>query len=223
MEDTMRGRLLVGTAALVSLVSLAACEDRNTTIAERDGGKVATAPAQPGATGSVAGNPNVSGPTSNTGKAELDSKTRDYVQKAAMGDMFEVESSRLALQRARSTQVKQMAQMMVDAHTMTTDELKARLVRAGLIVETPTMLDDAHKQKLEQLRGANNQQFDQMYLDLQKEAHDEALMVHRDYAMNGDMADLKAFAADTVPKIEMHRMMIAELEENANKGKLSKN
>jgi putative membrane protein len=145
------------------------------------------------------------------------------VQNAAMGDLFEVESSRLALQRARSPEVKELAQMMVDAHTMTSDELKARLVRAGVIVEAPTMLDAEHRQKLEELRSANNQQFDQRYLDLQQEAHDEALMLHREYAMDGDMADLKAFAADTVPKIEMHRMMVAELENNVSKGKLSKN
>jgi putative membrane protein len=223
MEDTMRSKLLVGTAALVSLFALAACEEQNTTVAERDGGKVATAPAQPGAKGTTtAPLDNVTVPSPSTGKAELDSESREYVQDAAMGDLFEIETSRLALQRASSPEVKQMAQMMIDAHTMTSDELKARLVRAGLIVEAPTMLDGEHRQKLEQLRGANNQQFDQRYLALQKEAHEEALMLHRDYAMNGDMADLKAFAADTVPKIEMHLQMIAQ-RESGKSGKLSKN
>jgi putative membrane protein len=216
----MRGKLLVGTAALVSLVTLAACEEQNTTVTERDGAPVATAPAQPGAPGALTDN-NVTGPAANTGKAELDSETRDYVQTAAMGDLFEIESSRLALQRSSSNEVKELAQHMVDEHQRTSDDMKARLVRAGVIVEAPTMLDDEHREKLEDLRSASNQEFDEQYIELQKEAHDEALSLHRDYAMDGDMADLKAFASDAVPKIEMHQMMIAELENN--NGKLSKN
>ena len=41
-------------------------------------------------------------------------------------------------------------------------------------------------------------------------------MLHRDYAMRGSVADLKALAADTVPKIEMHVKMAAELQ-NGNR------
>jgi putative membrane protein len=213
----MRGKLLVGTAALVSLFALAACEEQNTTINEGSGDRVATAPGQPETTG-VPGS--ATGP-SVTGPVELDSDTRDYVQNAAMGDMFEIESSRLALQRSSSAEVKELAQHMVDEHQRTSDELKSRLVRVGLIVEMPTMLDDEHRNKLEELRSASNQEFDQKYIELQKEAHDEALELHRDYAMDGQMADLKAFASDTVPKIEMHHMMVVELENDT--GKLSKN
>ena len=215
----MRGKLLVGTAALLSLVTLAACEEQNTTVAERDGAPVATAPGQPGTSTAVPGGPN--SVTTNTGKAELNAETREYVQNAAMGDLFEIESGRLALQRSSSAEVKELAQDLVDAHQMHSDELKSRLVRAGVIIETPTMLDDEHRGKLEELRSANNQQFNARYIAMQKEAHEEALMLHRDYAMDGDMADLKAFAADSVPKIEMHQQMIAELENDT--GKLSKN
>jgi putative membrane protein len=134
------------------------------------------------------------------------------VQKAAMGDMLEVESSRLALNRSAAPEIKKLAQDMVDAHTMTSDELKARLVRAGLIVELPATLDDEHKRKVDDLRAASARDFDAKYLELQKEGHDEALSIHRDYAMNGTLADLKAFAADTVPKIEMHLKMATDLQ-----------
>jgi putative membrane protein len=209
MEDLMRGKLLVGTAALVSLVTLAACEDQNSTSTNTSDNRVATAPAGSG-TGA-----------STSGKAELDSDTQEYVQMAAMGDMFEVESSKLALERSPSMEVKNIAQEMITAHTMTSDELKARLTRAGLMVETPAMLDSEHQQKVDQLRRASNQEFDAQYLSAQKEAHDEALMLHRDYAMDGKVQELKAFASETAPKIEMHRMMVADLESKQN-SRLSK-
>src|SRR5689334_2135224 len=204
MEDLMVSKLLIGTAVVTSLVALSACEQRDTTVARNGSDRVATVPAQPAAeTPRTAAN-------TDTGKAELNSETRDYVQKAAMGDMFEVESSKLALTRSSAPEIKKIAQDMVDAHTMTSDELKARLARAGLIVELPAMLDGEHMKMLDDLKAANARDFDGKYLELQKGAHDEALMIHRDYAMHGTVADLKAFAADTVPKIEMHVHMVAD-------------
>jgi len=205
----MPSKLLLGTAVVTSLIALTACEQRDTTVTRNEGDRIAvgpdqSAPAQPAAKGSQT--------ATDSGKAELNSETRDYVQKAAMGDMLEVESSRLALNRSATPEIKKLAQDMVDAHTMTSDELKARLVRAGLIVELPAMLDDEHKKKVDDLRAASARDFDAKYLELQKEGHDEALNIHRDYAMNGTLADLKAFAADTVPKIEMHLKMATDLQ-----------
>ena len=205
----MPSKLLLGTAVITSLIALSACEQRDTTVTRNEGGRIAvgpdqSAPAQPAANGSQT--------ATDSGKAELNSETRDYVQKAAMGDMLEVESSRLALNRSAMPEIKKLAQDMVDAHTMTSDELKARLVRAGLIVELPATLDDEHKRKVDDLRAASARDFDAKYLELQKQGHDEALSIHRDYAMNGTLADLKAFAADTVPKIEMHLKMATDLQ-----------
>ena len=205
----MPNKRLLGTAVVTSLIALTACEQRDTTVTRNEGDRILvgpdqSAPAQPAAKGSQT--------ATDSGKAELNSETRDYVQKAAMGDMLEVESSRLALNRSATPEIKKLAQDMVDAHTMTSDGLKARLVRAGLIVELPAMLDDEHKKKVDDLRAASARDFDAKYLELQKEGHDEALNIHRDYAMNGTLADLKAFAADTVPKIEMHLKMATDLQ-----------
>jgi putative membrane protein len=209
----MLGKLLLGTVVITSLVALSACEQRDTTVTSNDNDRVTVAPAGPATAPAPATNTQTI--TSN-GKAALDSETRDYVQKAAMGDMLEVESSRLALNRSATPEIKQFAQQMVDAHTMTSDELKARLARAGLIVELPAMLDDEHKKMVDDLRSASARDFDSNYLQLQKNGHEEALDVHRDYAMNGTVADLKAFAADTVPKVEMHVGMVADLQNRMN-------
>jgi putative membrane protein len=198
-------------------LALAACNENS--VAERDrANKVATtepAPAAPAVNPAAKDAGGVAGPAQ---PAELTAETRDYVQKAAMGDLYEVEASKLALMRTKSDDVKKFAQEMVDAHTKSTDDLKARLARAGLIVELPTMLDADHQKKLDDLKAANARTFDSRYAAQQKEAHDEALMLHRDYAMRGPVADLKAFAADIVPKIEMHDQMASELQSDHRTG-----
>ena len=217
----MKHKLRVGVAVL-SLVALSACDEQNTTVNRGPDQRVATAPAQPAPDNTVSATTTKdSNGIANNGKAELTGETRAYVEKAAMGDLFEVESSKVALSRSQSQEIKGFAQHMVDEHTKTSDELKARLIRAGLIVELPTMLDDEHKKKIDDLRGSNAQQFDTRYIALQKEGHEQALMLHRDYAMNGTAADLKALAADIVPKVNMHIQMLNDLEKE-HRTRLSK-
>jgi putative membrane protein len=215
----MRYSVLIGTAAALSL-ALAACNEN--TVADRDGtADVATtepAPAPAAPTVDPTAAKDASGIAGTTPTVEFTAETRDYVQKAAMGDLYEIEASKVALARSQSADVKEFAQQMVDAHTRSSDDLKARLARAGQIVELPTMLDAEHQKMLDDLKAANARTFDARYAAGQKEAHDQALMLHRDYAMRGTVADLKAFAADIVPKIEMHVQMAAELQSDHRTG-----
>ena len=150
----MRYNLLIGTAAALSLV-LAACNEN--TVADGDGRtdvattEPAPAPTAPAVDPTAKDAGGVAGKTSTI---ELTAETRDYVQKAAMGDLYEVEASKVALARSQSADVKEFAQQMVDAHTRSSDDLKARLARAGQIVELPTMLDAEHQRKLDDLKAA---------------------------------------------------------------------
>ena len=219
----MRYNLLIGAAAALSL-ALTACNENR--VAETDESQVATTEAPrgetaPAPTTAPAVDPtakDASGIAGKTAVTELTAETRDYVQKAAMGDLYEVEASKLALARSQSDDVKKFAQTMVDAHTRSSDDLKARLARAGQIVQLPAMLDAEHQKRLDDLKAASPQTFDARYAAQQKDAHDQALMLHRDYAMRGSVADLKAFAADIVPKVEMHVQMAAELQSDIRTG-----
>jgi putative membrane protein len=53
----------------------------------------------------------------------------EFMRMAAMSDRFEIESSRLAQERAQNAQVKQFAEHMVRDHTRTTQELQQLLQR----------------------------------------------------------------------------------------------
>jgi len=214
----MRYKVLIGTAAVLSL-ALAACNEN--TVAEGDSrDQVATTEPAP-APSAPAVDPtakDAGGIAGKTPTGEFTGETREYVQRAAMGDLYEIEASKVALARSQSADVKKFAQQMVDAHMKSSDELKARLARAGQIVELPTMLDAEHQKMLDDLKAASPRTFDARYAAGQKEAHDQALMLHRGYAMRGSVADLKAYAADIVPKIEMHVQMAAELQSDHRTG-----
>ena len=145
------------------------------------------------------------------GTATMTMTTPEYVMKAAMGDMYEIASSRLAPTHAASPELKKFAQSMIDGHTATTKGLKAAIAKGQVKAVVPAMLDAEHKSHLDMLTMANGAAFDALYKNQQMDAHTEALAVHRGYAANGDNAALKAFAAETAPKVQMHLDMLIAL------------
>ena len=136
---------------------------------------------------------------------------QDFVQQAAIGNMFEIESSKLALDHAQSGDVKTFAQRMIDDHTKADGDLKAAVQSAGIIV--PADLDQAHKDKLDQLQAANTD-FDRQYVDMQVSAHDDAVKLFQGFADSGDNPDVKQFAESTLPTLKDHQKMIHEISDN---------
>jgi putative membrane protein len=126
-----------------------------------------------------------------------------YMEMAASSDMFELESSRLAMQMSRNPAIRSFAQMMINDHGRTTNEMMS--IGQGLrLGPPPPQMVPHHAEMLERLRTASPADFDRAYKREQVMAHQEALALHRDYADRGDAEPFRAFAARTVPVIEMH-------------------
>ncbi len=70
---------------------------------------------------------------------------KSFVATPGMSNLFEIQSSRLALQKASKPAVKQFAQMMVDEHTRVADALTVAAQTANETVP-PQRLDSAHEE-----------------------------------------------------------------------------
>ena len=130
--------------------------------------------------------------------------TPDFVQKAAMSDMYEVQAGKLAADKGQSDAVKQFGQQMVDAHTKTTEELTGIVKTKNIKVDLPTKLDAKHQKLIDDLNSASAQDFDKTYANQQVDAHKEAVDLFKKYASKGDDPDVKQFAEKTLPTIEHH-------------------
>lgn len=130
--------------------------------------------------------------------------TPDFVQKAAMSDMYEVEAGKIASQKGQSDAVKQFGQQMSEAHTKTTEELKGIVQAEKIKVDLPTKLDGKHQRLIDDLNAATGADFDKTYTKQQIKAHSKAVELFEDYADDGDNAAVKAFAAKTLPVIKQH-------------------
>lgn len=125
-----------------------------------------------------------------------------YMATAASGDQFEIQSSQLALQMSQNPAVRSFAQMLINDHTRMTQQMAATAQSAGLRPPQPMLLPQ-HQAMLDQLRGAP-MGFDMAFRDAQVNAHQQALALHQNYAVSGDVPPLRNLAAGAVPVIQWH-------------------
>jgi putative membrane protein len=127
-----------------------------------------------------------------------------YMMMAASSDMFEIQSSQLALQASQNQAVRNYANMMIAHHQATTQNLMAAAQSAGLTPPTP-MLMPMHQQMLQQLQAAGTgASFDAAYKQAQTMSHQEALNLHTNYAQSGDVPALRQVAGSAVPVVQQH-------------------
>ncbi|HYP02012.1 MAG TPA: DUF4142 domain-containing protein [Pyrinomonadaceae bacterium] len=142
--------------------------------------------------------------------AMMSSSDRKFAMTAAMGGMAEVEMARMALTRASSDAVKQYAQKMIDDHTTANAELMQIASSKGITLSTtPDAKMRAMMAKMQNLSGA---EFDRQYImHAGHKDHQKMEKLFRNESMKGKDADLKAFAAKTLPVVQMHLKMARDL------------
>ena len=129
-----------------------------------------------------------------------------FVEMASASNMFEIESSKLAQEKAPSEDVKQFAGQMITDHTKAGEDLKAATDNAP-----PMKLAPKQAAMMELLQNAQGDAFEQLYIDMQAQAHMEAVMLFRTYSGAGDDEQLVAFAKKTLPTLEQHMMHVKDL------------
>jgi putative membrane protein len=134
---------------------------------------------------------------------------QQFADMASSSNMFEIESSRLALEKSKNEQVTTFAQHMIDDHTKAGEDMTAAAQSDGLTVAPG--LQPAHQSKLDELSGAEGDAFDQAYIAAQVAAHDEAVALFQSFSTGGEDSALKAFAANTLPTLQKHREEVGSL------------
>jgi putative membrane protein len=134
-----------------------------------------------------------------------------FVMEAAQGGMAEVELGELASQKASSSDVKQFAQRMVSDHGKANDELKTLAQSKNITLPTtPNAEAKATKDRLSKLDGAA---FDRAYMQHMLTDHRKDVAAFRTESKSGKDADVKSWAAKTLPTLEEH----LKLAQDANK------
>jgi putative membrane protein len=122
--------------------------------------------------------------------------------------MTEVALSKLAA-KSENLDVNRFAEKMVRDHTTANTELTAIAGQAG--VETPKALDSDRQKIREQLQSMHGKAFDQQYMRVMVEDHDQAVKLFRQEISSAHDLRLKQFAQKVLPTIEEHQKMALDL------------
>ena len=218
LEQTTMKTTLAVTAALTAALSLAAC-DRASDGAKND--PVAEASAESGVGSNQASNMVQDATGAAVGAASaatLGRTTEGFVTNAAIADMYEIESGRIASERAKSAELKAFGKMLVTDHTKMAADMKSAMGSAGANVTMPTQMDERRQGMIDNLRQATAENFDQVFIGQQVAAHQESATLHRTYAENGDNNALKQLAAKHTPMIEQHLNRVRGMQQGGNAG-----
>jgi putative membrane protein len=131
-----------------------------------------------------------------------------FVKNVAGDNLAEVELGQMAVTKASSDQVKTFAQRMVDDHGKANDELKALVSSKNITL--PAMVDAKHKAAHDRLSKLSGAAFDRAYMREMVAGHQVAVNAFRTESRIGKDADIKAWAAKTLPTIEEHLKMARE-------------
>lgn len=129
----------------------------------------------------------------------------NFMSKASQGAMTEVQLGQLALQRASSDSVKRFAQQLIADHTKANNELKQLAAKKS--VQLPTEINAEQKSTIDRLSSLNGPEFDKEFMKHMVDDHEKDVNEFQKQAESGNDADVKAFAAKTLPTLQQHLQM----------------
>ena len=137
-------------------------------------------------------------------------QAQPYLFHAGAGDVFEITSSMILLNKSSNPQVRAYASMLIDHHTRTTNLALANAKGAG-IMPPPPELSSMQKSMIGQLHAAAPAGIDRLYLQQQVPAHQQALALQGGYARTGDTPALRQAAQGAVPIVQSHLTQAQQL------------
>lgn len=131
---------------------------------------------------------------------------------AAQMNRAEIELSQVALRKAASPEVKRYAQQMIGDHRRAGLRLSELARQKGITL--PTQPDAEHQALKARLQEMSGRAFDQAYMTAMVADHEEAVRQFQNQATQGRDPDLKAFAANILPRIQEHLTMARSMTGN---------
>jgi putative membrane protein len=137
---------------------------------------------------------------------------QDLVDQLAASNVYAIETSKLALSKSRSAFIKSFAKRMIDALTKSSAKLKAAAMSAAPALIPDPALTPGQRAKLNVMTTLTGPAFDRVYAHEQVVMHQVALAAVQSYAKSGDVAALRAAAADLVAPTTAHLALARGLE-----------
>jgi putative membrane protein len=142
-------------------------------------------------------------------KANLSRQDARHLRDMGEADMAEVETGKLAAQKASSPEVKKFAQQMVDEHGKGLSEGEALARSKGM--QPPSAPSKKHQSAMKKLESMSGEEFDQAYMQQMVKDHEDTLKKLRAAAKDAKDPEVKAAATKKEPIVSQHLEMARSL------------
>jgi putative membrane protein len=137
-----------------------------------------------------------------------------FVSQTSLGTPFQVDSGKLAVTKGTTQAIHAYAELMVSSHIVVNDALTAILNKKGPL-PPPTLLKAAYATTISALQHEDGKVFDADYIRGQVNYQKANAALYQYEIANGMDLDLKAFAQQTLPKIQDHSERALKLQSSA--------
>ena len=148
------------------------------------------------------------------GSAENDAK---FVVDATTANLFEIKAAELAKSKATTTDAKNLADMMFEAHSKANADLGALAGQKAITV--PTTLPSDKQDEINNLDKETGMDFDKKYAGMMEDKHEGAVKMFEDASKDCNDADIKNWASNTLPELRHHLEMSKSCKEALDKMK----
>ena len=144
--------------------------------------------------------------------SELSGDDRRFLKNAVQGSFAEIQGSQLALEKTKSQDVKDFAQMMVQDHEKMAKEAAKLASDKG--VTPPTGPSAMQVTEITALKALSGGAFDAMYVNrIGVAAHESTVQMFEEASREADDPDVKALATEALPKLREHLKMANALNQ----------
>ncbi len=134
----------------------------------------------------------------------------EFINDASAKGMADIEASRLAHQKTESKEVKDFTIVVINDRTTANQHLAKIAKKLDLPVAPREEMADKAKELIPEVKDGAT--FDQAYAASQVKATEEAIQQIQQEAQTTTVPEIKAFADETLPKLQNHLQMARSLQ-----------
>jgi len=126
----------------------------------------------------------------------------EFLKSASQGNIFEITGGTMAAQQAVTADGKALGLKLASDHTGAQAALEVLAAKYG--VSLPTTMSDEQASELADVGSITGLHFDDEYSELEVQDHQQDIKDFRTEVKKGRNADVRAFAAASIPVLQMH-------------------
>jgi putative membrane protein len=141
-----------------------------------------------------------------------------FMTRAAADGIAEVQMGQMALDKSSDTEVKKLAQRIVDDHTKANASLR-NLAQAKQVSLPSAPTDDAQK-AAGSMKKMDGKDFDQAWADSMVKDHQKAIAMFTTESKQTQDADLRKFTSGTLPTLQAHLETARQVQDHLGVAKV---